>query len=59
MNVLVSWRFWYFGSRAVELPESLDAMRVGRGHRTITSLDVIAELIAFLGQHEPGVRAEP
>jgi hypothetical protein len=58
-NVLVSRSFWYFGSRAVDLPAASGALRVGRGHRTISSDEVMAALTGFLGQYEPGVLGAP
>lgn len=58
-GALIAKRFWYFGSRAVDLPNSLSWLMVGRGHRRCRGADAVAALEQFLARHQAGVRAAP
>lgn len=58
-NALVSHRFWYFGSQAINLPDGLSCLVAGRGHRKLESESVITALKAFLRRRGEGVAAPP
>jgi hypothetical protein len=58
-NVLVSKKFYYFGSRAVALPKNLNELRIGRGHKSRFSSDTISAFTKFISRHTAGVKAPP
>ena len=52
-NVLISKTFYYFGSRALDLPENLDDLKVGRGHKSKFSPDIVSAFRTFI-THQRG-----
>ncbi len=57
--VLVSKRFYYFGSRAIELPQGLNELRVGQAHKNRFAPDVIDAFLKFIVIQPEGVNAPP
>ncbi len=58
-NVLIAKNFYYFGSKPLNLPEYLDALKVGRGHKCRFSPDVISLFIDFIKRQKIGIKAPP
>lgn len=58
-RVLVSKKFWYFGSEALNLMPEFEFLKVGRGHRSLFSDDQISAVIGFLNQLPVGLRGAP
>lgn len=61
-SVLVSRKFAYFGSNALELPQRLVCLIVGRGHRCHFKPDVLKYAVSYLGglqKRKPGIQAPP
>ncbi|WP_244951718.1 hypothetical protein [Pseudoalteromonas luteoviolacea] len=59
-NVLVCEEFWYFGSRAIEIPPTiLDFVKVIRGHRKIQEGDNASALQSYLYNFKIGIDGEP
>jgi hypothetical protein len=58
-NVLVSRTFHYFGSQAVNLPSSLDCLKVGRAHKCRFSPASISSFLDFISDKPAGVNAPP
>jgi hypothetical protein len=58
-NVLISYRFWYFGQDAIELPQNLAFLRTGRGHRSLFTDSQIIMVKRFLAQLPVGLHAAP
>jgi hypothetical protein len=59
LYVLVSDNYWYFGESGQPLPESLHALKVGRGHRCHFPQEVIDEFIAHIRRLPQGVNGPP
>lgn len=59
INVLVSWNFYYFGSRGPELPGDLGELIVGRAHKNKFSHEVIAGFLRFIANQPKGVNGPP
>ena len=58
-HVLIAKNFYYFGSKSLDLPEYLDALKVGRGHKCRFSTDVISAFIDFIKHQKIGIKAPP
>lgn len=58
-NVLISTNFHYFGSKAVELPDELNELKVGRGHKSKFSILTISNFIDFILSQKRGIVAPP
>jgi hypothetical protein len=58
-HALVSKTFFYFGSRPLTLPESLDALKVGRAHKDRFSSDIISTFLDVISRQTAGVNAPP
>ena len=58
-NALISKTFYYFGSRALDLPESLEELKVGRAHKNNFSQETISAFKEFMSRQTPGVNAPP
>ncbi len=58
-NVLISRTFYYFGSRALDLPEPLEGLRVGRAHKSRFPANVISVFVDFITRQTAGVNAPP
>jgi hypothetical protein len=63
-NVLISKTFYYFGSRALDLPGILDVLKVGRNHRRfsdniVSNYKTISAFIEFISFQSAGVNAQP
>jgi len=58
-NVLISKTFYYFGQEALNLPEVLDDLKVGRAHKNRFSQKVISAFIDFIARQTEGVNAPP
>ena len=57
--VLISKRFWYFGSRALELPAELAELKVGRAHKNRFPPHIVSAFLEFIREQPTGVRAGP
>lgn len=57
--VLISKIFYYFGSRPLGLPESLNDLKVGRAHKCRFPPDVVSAFIAFINRQKAGINAPP
>jgi hypothetical protein len=58
-NVLISKTFYYFGSKAPNLPEALEDLKVGRAHKNKFSPTIISAFMDFLSKKKAGVNAPP
>jgi hypothetical protein len=58
-NVLIASQFYYFGSRALDLPVHLHELVVGRGHKTRFSKALILEFERFIFRQQPGRHGAP
>jgi hypothetical protein len=58
-NVLIAQTFYYFGSQALSLPEELEVLRAGRGHKNRFSSDDICRFLDFISRQGTGVHASP
>ena len=58
-NVLISKTFYYFGSRPLDLPDTLDALKVSRGHKNRFSSTIVSAFIDFITCQAAGVNAPP
>lgn len=58
-NVLISRTFYYFGSKALNLPETLEDLRVSRAHKSRFSSDIVSIFINFISKQTIGVNASP
>jgi hypothetical protein len=58
-NVLISKTFYYFGSRPLDLPESLDDLKVGRNHKCIFLPHIVPDFETFIKCKTAGVSAQP
>jgi hypothetical protein len=59
LNVLVSDNFSYLGKSAVELPDNLTDLIVGRGHKNKFSQETVATFEAFFSKLPSGVADAP
>ena len=57
--VLISKIFYYFGSRPLDLPESLEDLKVGRAHKCRFPPDVVSVFIAFINRQKAIINAPP
>ena len=58
-NALVSKTFYYFGSSAVDLPETLNDLKVGRAHKNRFSPHIVSSFVNFISRQTGGVNASP
>ena len=58
-NILISKTFYYFGSKPLDLPESLDDLKVGRAHKSRFSANIMATFIKFISRQTAGINAPP
>jgi hypothetical protein len=58
-NVLIARTFYYFGSQALGLPQELELLRAGRGHKNRFSSDDICRFLDFISGQCTGVHAAP
>lgn len=58
-NVLLSRNYYYFGSKAIELPSEFFEIRVGRAHKCRFSDDLIRRFINFISRYPKGLQAHP
>jgi hypothetical protein len=58
-NVLISKNFYYFGQKALNLPETLAELKVGRAHKNKFSSDVVSTFLDFIARQTAGVNAPP
>ena len=58
-NVLISTKFYYFGSRALRRPSAFDCLKVGIGHKCLTLEEIISSLLYFISDKPAGVNAPP
>ena len=59
VNVLISKRFHYFGSRGPELPMGLAELKVGRAHKNRFSEETILAFLDFINCQKAGVNKPP
>lgn len=57
--VLISKTFYYFGSRPLSLPETLDVLKVGRAHKNRFSSEIVSTFLNFISGQTAGVNAPP
>jgi hypothetical protein len=57
--VLVSKTFYYFGSRPLRFPKTLNELKFSEGSRSIFSPDIIPIFTSFISGLTPGVNAKP
>lgn len=58
-NVLVSKKFYYFGSCGPELPEELSELKVGRAHKCRFSEETKLKFKEFIAKQRKGVNDHP
>jgi hypothetical protein len=58
-NAIVGRRFYYFGASGPPLPENLDDLIVGRGHKNSFSKEIIARFVEFITSQPEGINARP
>jgi len=58
-NVLISRTFYYFGSRPLDLPESLDDLKVVRFHKNRFTQDMVSAFVTFITRQTAGINAPP
>ncbi len=58
-NVLVGKIFHYFGGSGPELPEHLNKLKVGLGHKCKFSEKTISDFLEFICSHPRGIVAPP
>jgi hypothetical protein len=60
-NVLISkkYKFYYFGKKAKDLPENLNDLKVGRGHKNKFTLEFISQFEEFIKSQKTGIHAMP
>ena len=58
-HVLISKNFYYFGQKALNLPETLEGLKVGRAHKNNFSPDVVSAFLDFIDRQTAGVNAPP
>lgn len=59
VNVLIARQFHYFGASGPELPQCLEDLKVGRGHKNKFSRKTIDDFREFISSHPQGVSAPP
>jgi len=59
INVLISKRFYYFGSKALDLPAELHELKVGRAHKNRFSPTIVSTFLKFIANQSAGVNAPP
>jgi len=58
-NVLISHKFHYFGSKPIDLPDTLVELKVGRAHKSRFSQETISTFVEFISRQSAGVDAPP
>lgn len=58
-HVLISKNFYYFGQKALNLPETLEELKVGRAHKNKFAPDVVSAFLDFIARQTAGVNAPP
>ena len=58
-NVLIAKNFYYFGSKAIKLPDEFSALKVGRGHKSKFADALIEKFVTFVSKHKKGIYAPP
>jgi len=58
-KVLISKKFYYFGSQPLKLPKKLYRLRVGRGHRSRSNDGVISIFLKFIAKQRKECSAYP
>lgn len=59
VNVLIGKTFHYFGGSGPDLPEGLNELKVGRGHKNRFSPETISKFLKFISSYRQGVIAPP
>jgi hypothetical protein len=65
LHVLISWRFWYFGGSAIEIPKrfrqkGFDISCFGRSHRITNNESLITQFISWIENIVgPGYHGDP
>jgi hypothetical protein len=54
VNVLISKKFHYFGRKAIDLPEGLRSLKVGRGYKNKFSKAVFKKFLKFISKKQRG-----
>lgn len=59
-NVLICQDFWYFGNKAIAVPDNLiDVIHYGRGHKNIDDPIFISEFLEWINAFEKGLIGRP
>ena len=58
-NVLISETFYYFGSKALELPDEFSELIVDRAHKCRFSQELASAFVGFISNQRAGVHALP
>ena len=58
-NVLVSENYYYFGSKAIDLPQELQELIVARGHKNHFSQEVIRTFLDYISKQTKKINASP
>ena len=58
-HVLISRNFYYFGQKALNLPETLEELKVGRAHKNKFTPDIVSAFLDFIARQTAGVNAPP
>lgn len=58
-NVLISKKYYYFGSRALPLPPSFEELIVGRAHKNKFTAQFISSFLKFIQSKKNGLHASP
>lgn len=59
INILIARTFRYFGGCGPELPEHLDTLKTGRGHKCRFQPETIDGFLEFIEGYPPGLNAPP
>jgi hypothetical protein len=58
-NVLISNNFYYFGSKPLDLPDTLNVLKGGHGHKNRFSSGIVSAFINFISFQTAGINAPP
>ena len=59
LYVLIGHKFYYFGGDGPFLPECLNVLKVGRGHKCRFKKDPIPAFLGFIGLFSEGINSPP
>jgi hypothetical protein len=59
INVLISKKYYYFGSNAIGLSKEFNELKVGRGHKSKFPEELVVKFISFISGFKKGIHAPP